>query len=57
MVGIILIFSGYFWLLVEKYWYFLLFFGEIGVNVIVCLLLEKVVVWELIFGNGWLFLV
>lgn len=57
MVGIILIISGYFWLLVEIYWYFLLFFGEIGVNVIVCLLLEKVVVWELIFGNGWLFLV
>lgn len=57
MVGIILIFSGYFWLLVEIYWYFLLFFGEIGVNVIVCLLLEKVVVWEFIFGNGWLFLV
>lgn len=57
MVGIILIISGYFWLLVEIYWYFLLFFGEIGVNVIVCLLLEKVVVWEFIFGNGWLFLV
>lgn len=57
MVGIILIINGYFWLLVEIYWYFLLFFGEIGVNVIVCLLLEKVVVWEFIFGNGWLFLV
>lgn len=57
MVGIILIISGYFWLLVEIYWYFLLFLGEIGVNVIVCLLLEKVVVWEFIFGNGWLFLV